>query len=163
MYNNIKALKEKPETANVGMRWSEDEIKTLLNEIENNTNMTAIAINHKRTLGSITSKLLNIAEQLINNDGLDINNVSKKVNLSIEDINEHLLKMKNKPVTNKKKVIKEDEKIIEEKKPEIILNSEQESALTSFKEGKNIFLTGIMSLFEVIIPIIFILFFSSLS
>jgi ATP-dependent DNA helicase PIF1 len=142
MYSNIKALKEKPETANVGMRWTDDEVKTLLNETENNINITVIANNHKRTLGSITSKLLNIAEQLINNDELDITIVSKKVNLPIEDINQHLLKMKNKPVTNKKKVIKEEIQIIEEKKKEIILNSEQESALTSFKEDNNIFLTG---------------------
>lgn len=138
MYNNIKLLKENPETANVGMRWSNDEIKTLLNETENHTSIAEIASNHKRTIGSITSKLFNIAEQLINNDGLDINSVSKKVNLSIDDINQYLLK--NKPQSIKKnKIIKEDDRIIPQT---IILNSEQELALSSFKEGKNIFLTG---------------------
>jgi ATP-dependent DNA helicase PIF1 len=142
MYTNIKALKEKPETANVGMRWSEVEVSNLLNEIKDGKSFTDIANLHKRTLGSITSKLLHIAEQLINNDGLDIESVSKKVNLPIQDINQHLLKMKNKPETNKKKVIKEEIQIIEEKKKEIILNSEQETALASFIEGNNIFLTG---------------------
>lgn len=138
MYNNIKLLKEKPETANVGMRWSNDEITTLLDEIKNNTNMIEIAHNHKRTVGSITSKLLNIAEQLIN-EGSSIDDVSKKVNLSVVDINQHLLKIKNKP-----EKIKKDNEIIENNiiTREIILNSEQEASLISFKNNNNIFLTG---------------------
>ena len=78
MYSKIKALKEKPETANAGSRWSEDEVKTLLNEIKDKKNMTDIATNHKRTLGSIIGKLLSIAEQLINDDGLDVTTASKK-------------------------------------------------------------------------------------
>lgn len=136
MYNNIKALKEKPETSNIGTRWSEEEVKTLLDEIKGNINITEIAAIHKRTIGSINSKLLHISEQLIN-DGLDLETISKKVNLPIADINEHLNKIKNKP--------KKIKPIIEEKiKPmeEIILNSEQEMALTAFKNNHNIFLTG---------------------
>ena len=139
MYNNIKALKEKPETANAGLRWSDDEIKELLSKVENNVNLTEIANTHKRTLNSIIGKLLNIAEKLINEDELDIKIVSKKVNLPIEDITVYLAKNKNK--ITKKKVIKEPEIIIEKKK-ELILNEEQETALIAFQEGKNIFLTG---------------------
>ena len=167
MYSKIKALKEKPETSNTGSRWSEDEITTLLNETENNINIKEIAIIHKRTVGSIKSKLLNIAESLINNNELDINIISKKVNLSIKDINQFLLKPKpNKKKDNikeeiiiKKDNIKEDnikeeiiikqdnikEEIIIKKdniKQDIILNIEQQAALTSFIEGNNIFLTG---------------------
>lgn len=141
MYSNIKALKEKPETANTGSRWSEDEIKTLLNEIEKNLTIKEIALIHKRTSGSIISKLLNIAEQLINTDKLDIEVVSKKVKLSVEEINQHLLKMENKPKSIKPIKLKEDEQIKEEKQ-EIILNFEQQAALTSFKGKNNIFLTG---------------------
>jgi ATP-dependent DNA helicase PIF1 len=142
MYNNIKALKEKPETANAGLRWSDDEVKELLSKVENNVNLTEIATIHKRTLNSIIGKLLNIAEKLINEDNLDIESASKKVNLPIEDINVHLAKNKDKPV-KKSKLIKEPEIIIDkEKKKEIILNEEQEAALSAFQEGKNIFLTG---------------------
>jgi hypothetical protein len=97
MYNNIKALKEKPETANAGLRWSDDEVKELLAKVENNVNLTEIANLHKRTLNSIIGKLLNIAEKLINEDQLEIEIVSKKLNLPIEDINVHLTKSKNKP------------------------------------------------------------------
>ena len=139
MFNKIKALKEIPETANAGSRWSDDEIKDLLSEVENKINLTDIANNHKRTLNSIVGKLLNIAEQFIENDKLDIDSVSKKVNLPIEDIKFHLAKYKT---IKKTKVINIEESPIVEIKKEIILNEEQESALASFKEGKNIFLTG---------------------
>lgn len=140
MYNNIKLLKEKPETANAGLRWSDDEIKELLSKVENNMNITEIANIHKRTLNSIIGKLLNIAEKLIKEDKLDIEIVSKKINLPIKDIEQHLLKNKDKVI---KKIIKPPEpEIIIEKKKELVLNEEQESALSSFKEGKNIFLTG---------------------
>jgi ATP-dependent DNA helicase PIF1 len=144
MYSKLKALKEKPETANAGSRWSEDEVNTLLNEIKNKKNMTEIATNHKRTLGSIIGKLLSIAEQLINEDNMDINDASKKVNLPIADIKEHLLKVKNKPkkIKKVKNIIMDDEIIEEEEKPELILNFEQKSALKSFQEGNSIFLTG---------------------
>jgi ATP-dependent DNA helicase PIF1 len=146
MYSKLKALKEKPETANAGSRWSEDEVKTLLNEIKDKKNMTDIATNHKRTLGSIIGKLLSIAEQLINEDNMNINDASKKVNLPVADINEHLLKVKNKPKAKKKtKNINIDDEIIEEEeeeKKELILNFEQKYALKSFQEGNSIFLTG---------------------
>jgi len=140
MYNNLKALKEKPETSNAGTRWSDEEIKTLLNEIKDNINMTEIATIHKRTLGSIIGKLLHISEQLIS-EGIDIDTISKKVNLPISDINDHLNKMKNKP-KKIKPVIEEKIKPIVEKQPEIILNSEQEMALIAFKDSHNVFLTG---------------------
>ena len=170
MYNNIKALKEKPETANAGLRWSDEEVKELLSKAEKNVNLTEIANIHKRTLNSIIGKLLNIAEKLINKDKQDIDSVSKKLNLPIENINNHLTKIKNKPT----KKIKEPKKIninepyipetdnnkledaiiipesdnnkLEEpviiEKKELILNEEQETALSAFKEDKNIFLTG---------------------
>lgn len=140
MYNNLKALKEKPETSNAGTRWSDEEVKTLLDEIKDNINMTEIAIIHKRTIGSIIGKLLHISEQFMT-EGLDIEIISKRVNLPIGDINDHLNKIKNKP-KKIKPIIEEKIKPILEKQPEIILNSEQEMALSAFKDGRNIFLTG---------------------
>lgn len=140
MYNNIKALKEHPDTANAGARWSSEEVSNLLLQVENKINLADVAIIHKRTLNSIIGKLLNIAEQLIKNDNLDLDIVSKKVNLPIEDIKVHLAKNKIiKKVKNKQLEIINEEKEI---KKELILNDEQKMALAVFKEGKNIFLTG---------------------
>ena len=148
MYNKIKALKENPETANAGSRWSDDEVKLMLSEIKDGKTMKEIAIIHKRTIGSIIGKLLNIAEQLINSNALDLDEISKKVNLPIADINDYLIKNKNKsPPKKKVKEINIDKNVIEkeeeeEVKKDLVLNFEQQSALLSFQKGNNIFLTG---------------------
>lgn len=145
-YAKIKALKENPETANVGSRWSGDEVTLMLNELKEGKSHNEIATLHKRTRGSIIGKLLNIAEMGINSKMLTIEETSEKIKLSIAEINDYMNKMKNKPPSKTKKnnLIQEENVIEEEEKgeKEIILNYEQKSALESFKKGNNIFLTG---------------------
>lgn len=166
MYQNIQKLRENPETANVGKKWSEDEINNLLNEIKKNTSMEEIAKIHKRTASSIKSKLFSIAISLIQKN-MNVDEVSKIVNLTPNEIDAY---MKKYPVKDKKVKITENEnknksesednskltgseilKLFEPEKEdtnlniekkEIKLNYEQESALKGFKSGKNIFLTG---------------------
>ena len=155
MYNNIKALKANPNTANVGLRWTDDEIKKMLTEIKEGKTFNEIASLHKRTIGSINSKLLSLSVQLLYTH--DINDVSKIINISVNHIKDFIEKNKNKLVKNnndkkdilekpdKKDILeKPDKKDILEKinKKEIILNFEQQSALEAFKNNKNIFLTG---------------------
>ena len=89
-----KSLKEKPETANAGSRWSEEEINTMIAEIKDGKSHNEIATIHKRTFGSIISKLLSIAEQLINSDEpITVDEASKKIKLPVADINEYINKI----------------------------------------------------------------------
>ena len=83
-----KALKEKPETANAGSRWTDEEIKTMFSEIKDGKSHNEIATLHKRTLGSIIGKLLSSAEQSINSNMLDVEEASNKIKLPVADINE---------------------------------------------------------------------------
>ena len=73
----------------------------------NNPQINTKNINTAEVESSHIGKLLNIAEKLINKDKQDIDSVSKKLNLPIENINNHLTKIKNKPT----KKIKEPKKI----------------------------------------------------
>ena len=144
-YAKIKALKENPETANAGSRWSDEEVKLMLNELKDGKTHNEIATLHKRTCGSIIGKLLNIAEMGINSKMLTIEETSEKIKLPIAEINEYMNKMKNKPPSKTKKqnlIIVENDVEEEIEKKEIILNYEQQSALQSFKKGTSIFLTG---------------------
>lgn len=168
MYQNIQKLRENPETANAGSKWSEDEINNLLYEIKNNISLDEIAKNHKRTPSSITGKLYSIAIKLLEKN-MDINEVSKVVNLSVISIQGYIKKYPNKKTkiisetkseTNNQLTASEilklfqpsisktldipiqEETNVNVEKKEIKLNYEQESALKSFKLGKNIFLTG---------------------
>jgi len=172
MYQNIQKLRENPDTANVGKKWSEDECNNLLYKIKKNMSFDEIAKVHKRTESSIKSKLMTIAITLLQKN-MDINEVSNIVNLSSESIQEYMKKYpdkKSKGVdvsvsnnTSENKLTGEDIlKLIKPpsifdilntipvqeetnqniEKKEIKLNYEQESALKSFQLGKNIFLTG---------------------
>ena len=101
MYQNMQKLKENPDTENIGKKWTEEEILELLKEVEDGIILEDIALNHKRTLGSIKGKLYNIADHYINTKKMDINEVSKIVNISVLNINEYLLKKLPKKDSNK--------------------------------------------------------------
>ena len=62
-----------------------------------------MALNHKRTVGSINMKLLSIAESFITNEGKDIKDVSKIVNISEKIILDHV---RNRRVVKKTTEIK---------------------------------------------------------
>jgi len=186
MYQNMQKLKENPDTENIGKKWTEEENLELLKEVEDGIILEDIALNHKRTLGSIKGKLFSIADHYINTKKMDINEVSKIVNIPVMNINDYLLKKLPKKDSNKfyivikgrvpgiydtwedcsKQVFKYtgshyksyktreeaeeafnslSENVEEEIKEEVKalkLNTQQQSALDSFKTKKSIFLTG---------------------
>jgi ATP-dependent exoDNAse (exonuclease V) alpha subunit len=139
-YQKIQALKQNPETAKAGVRWTSEEVIQLVKEIKGKSSIKEISKIHQRTEGSIIAKLLSVASSYVI-DGQDIKDVAINLNLSVSDIKDHIEKNKNK----KKIVIKEKEKeeneIIDPPKI-IILTKEQQNAIDAFKSGKNIFLTG---------------------
>jgi hypothetical protein len=163
MYKNSQKIKENPETENHGKKWSEEEVNKLLNNVKNMSFEEAASI-HKRTVGSIKSKLLSIALSLINKKML-IDEITKIVKLSKESILDYVNKQPEKKSKKKSEesetndnkltgseileLMKDTTSVsnlldipIKEPVKEIILNFEQESALKAFKTGKNIFLTG---------------------
>jgi ATP-dependent DNA helicase PIF1 len=153
MYQSMQALKQNPETENLGKKWSEEEINDLLSAIKDGSSLDELAVEHKRTINSIRTKLLNIADHYITNKKMDVNEVSKIVKMPVIKINEFLLKkLPKKESTLEKEYMnlkKIESKLVEEvnnldNRPikEIKLNIEQQLALDEFKTGKNIFLTG---------------------
>ena len=153
MYQSMQALKQNPETENLGKKWSEEEINDLLSAIKDGSSLDELALEHKRTINSIRTKLLVIADHYITNKKMDINEVSKIVKMPVIKINEFLLKKLPKKESSLEKeymnLNKVNNKLVEEvnnlnSQPvkEIKLNIEQQLALDEFKTGKNIFLTG---------------------
>ena len=140
LYQKIQVLKNNPDTCKSGTKWTTEEVLDLLKEVKNKDSISDVALNHKRTVGSINMKLLSIAESFITNEGQDIKDVSKIVNISEKLILDHVnsVKEKNGNKPKKIKIIEEEEEI----KKEIILNEEQNKAVDMFKLKKNIFLTG---------------------
>ena len=62
MYHNMQALKQNPETENMGKKWSEEETNNLLTAIKDGSSLDELAIEHKRSINSIriTSNIITI-------------------------------------------------------------------------------------------------------
>lgn len=153
MYHNMQALKQNPETENMGKKWSEEETNNLLTAIKDGSSLDELAIEHKRSINSIRIKLLGVADNYITNKKMDVHAVSKIVKIPVIKINEFLLKkLPKKESTLEKEYLnlkskldaEVNSKLDVETKPvkEIKLNIEQQFAFDEFKTGKNIFLTG---------------------
>jgi hypothetical protein len=135
---HIKKLKENPETSATGSRWTPEEDETLLLAIQNDKNTNDIALEHKRTVGAIVSRIKAIAVRMIETDNLPIETVSAKLHMPVEEI---LLFQKAKNNSKKKKtssgITKNGETIIGEEKildvlkgiRDVLLRIETNSAL----------------------------------
>ena len=107
-YQKIQALKQNPETAKAGVRWTSEEVIQLVKEIKEKSSIKEISKIHQRTEGSIIAKLLSVASSYVI-EGQDIKDVAINLNLLVSDIKDHIEKNKNK----KKIMIKEKEEEIE--------------------------------------------------
>lgn len=92
-----KKLKdENPEKfVNLGKPWADEEVVQLLREIQKNLTHAEIAEIHKRTIGSILSRLKSIAADYHFNDNRPIEQIMKYTGLSQRQIQESIVKRQN--------------------------------------------------------------------
>ena len=118
--------------SNVGKKWSIEEDKQLLSEVNETKNYDEIALNHKRTKNAIILRVIshiiypkfyNTNDINDNNDNNDINDIndneiSKEYKIEIELLKININKIRNrssiKPKTEKEKEINYNEKILEQ-------------------------------------------------
>lgn len=152
-----------------GSRWSDDEIKQLLGEIDKGLSVNDITKIHNRSYGGVILKLLGIADFLIEVMNKDIAEACKIVGQPIHNYVDYKSKNKQTLIKNDKRTVlhkifdPRPEDILDvkkqrkaspklksldsiEHKPEsdcsIVLNAEQESAVDAFISGENVFITG---------------------
>ena len=124
--NNTILEKYKPE--NKGIKWTEEEEKILLEELNNNDDIELISTKHKRTIGGINARRKQIAYsmhienipmcEIINKTKLNeeqILDIINKNNNSKQNINKKKISTENEIIEIKKKICIEDE-IVEIKK-----------------------------------------------
>ena len=101
----LKMLKEKNPTKEypqkVGAQWSEEEKEQLMKEFGEGVDLKTIASNHQRTAGSIIARRKTIAATMHKKDGLSVEEVMKKLNMTSAEVNAAL---------NKKKIPKKSDK-----------------------------------------------------
>lgn len=103
LHQNIKQLKEQPETSAVGNRWTPEEETRLIDSLGQGKDIDEIAKEHKRTVGGIKSRMKEIAIRMIENDGKSVEEVCMTLHLTLEDI-EDAQKKRNKQATVPKKL-----------------------------------------------------------
>jgi hypothetical protein len=98
---------DKEYPSNMGQKWSEEEEKLLLEELNNNIDIETIAQKHSRTIGGINSRRQEIAykmylknisiEEIIKLTKLDYNFIEQKI---IKNKNNNSKKIKTKEMDN---------------------------------------------------------------
>lgn len=91
---------DKEYPSNFGQKWSDDEEKLLLEELNIDMDMHLIAANHNRTYGSIDSRRKEIAYKMHLKD-INIEEIIQKTKLETIQITDIIFRKENKPVKNK--------------------------------------------------------------
>ena len=90
---------DKEYPSNFGQKWSADEEKLLLEELNIDMDMHLIAANHNRTYGSIDGRRKEIAYKMYLKD-INIEEIIQKTKLETIQITDIIFRKKNKPVKN---------------------------------------------------------------
>jgi hypothetical protein len=100
MYMSMKNLREQPNTARVGIKWTEEEDNDVMKEALDGMNLHDIAKKHERTIGGIKIRIMNNLLTIMKDRNLSIQDLQKPVYISVEDLENHKQRQeKKKPVT----------------------------------------------------------------
>lgn len=83
------ALRENPDTAHAGMKWTEEEDVELMNHATSNMDVEYIAKVHKRTITAVKSRIMSNALSLMETNGMTLDEISKHVHIPLEELQEH--------------------------------------------------------------------------
>jgi len=84
--SQLANLREQPETARAGLKWTEDENDQLMKDVMDGMDFNEVAKKHQRTLIGITSRVMTNALTMMNDSELTIQDVSKLVHISEDEI-----------------------------------------------------------------------------
>ena len=83
----LRKQRENPETSRAGLKWEQDEDDALLDKINEGTSYSDIAKQLQRTEGSIKTRLIIPALNLVEDDhSITLEDAAKKYKITIQDI-----------------------------------------------------------------------------
>ena len=91
---NMKKLRENPDTSRAGLKWDDSEDENVLNKLKNGMTLDDIAKNLKRTPNSIKTRIIMNAVKLIDEEKKDQKQVLSEFKITEEDITEYKEKKK---------------------------------------------------------------------
>lgn len=109
--SKIENLRNNEETSNIGIKWSVEEDNKLLEELNINKTYNEIALEHKRTIGGIKSRIIShIIYPKYKNDDIDFDKISIEYKIEKDIIIKYINELKLK---SSKLDLKDDNKILE--------------------------------------------------
>lgn len=96
-------FRENPETERAGLKWTSDEDEELLDKMNKNISLEDIAKQHKRTVTGIKYRIIQHGIIMMENENISINDVSKKINIPVEEIQQFQQKQADKKKTKQEK------------------------------------------------------------
>lgn len=86
---NMKKLRENPDTSRAGLKWDDSEDENVLNKLKSGMSVDDIAKALKRTANSIKTRIIMNAVKQIDEDKKDKNQVIKELKITETDIVEY--------------------------------------------------------------------------
>ena len=92
---SVTSLRNNEETTNVGKKWYIEEDEKLVQEIHDNKSYEEIALEHKRTVTGIKSRVIShIIYPKYKENNMDIEKISLEYNIDIELLKKYINKLK---------------------------------------------------------------------
>ena len=97
MFKGMDNLRKNEETSRVGKKWTVEEDEELMKELNDKKSYEEIALNHKRTIGGIKSRVIcNILYLRYKDKSKTIEELSLEYNIEIDLVLKYINKMDNK-------------------------------------------------------------------
>ena len=97
MFKGMDNLRKNEETSRVGKKWTVEEDEELMKELNDKKSYEEIALNHKRTIGGIKSRVIcNILYLHYKDKSKTIEELSLEYNIEIDLVLKYINKMDNK-------------------------------------------------------------------
>ena len=107
MFKGMDNLRKNEETSRVGKKWAVEEDEELMKELNDKKSYEEIALNHKRTIGGIKSRVIcNILYLHYKDKSKTIEELSLEYNIEIDLVLKYINKMDNKMEIKKDSEIK---------------------------------------------------------
>lgn len=103
-HSRLLGMRDKPETARAGVKWTEEENQELMDRVKKHMTLEEIAHKHQRTVSAVKCRVMDNALNMMNMDGLTLEAVARVVNIPAEDIEGYKRQKEAKPKPQNKKV-----------------------------------------------------------
>lgn len=99
----LTALREQPDTARAGVKWTEEENEQLMKEVMDGMDLDDVAKQHQRTVTGVKSRVMTNALTMMKDRDITLQDVSKLVYIPVEDLENHKQRQEQKATTPKVK------------------------------------------------------------